>query len=75
MRQLLAGGVPGPGVVVEGITEAKYAFKAARNRQKRQKNRRFRARFGLKIAKNAVFRSKVLNKIYSRDVFREIHEF
>jgi hypothetical protein len=33
------------------------------------KNRRFRALFSLKIAKNPVFLSKVLNKIYSPDVF------
>jgi hypothetical protein len=36
---------------------------------------RFCARFGLQIAKNAVFCSKVLNKIYSQDIFRGIHEF
>ncbi len=30
-------GVPGPEVVVEGITEAKKAYKAALNRQKLQK--------------------------------------
>ncbi len=35
------------GVVVERITEAKKAFKAARNRRKRLKNGQFRARFGL----------------------------
>jgi hypothetical protein len=33
------------------------------------KNSWFPAVYGLKIAKNAVFRSKVLNKIYSQDVF------
>ncbi len=27
------------------------------------------------ITENTVFHSKVLNKIYSRDVFREIHKF
>jgi hypothetical protein len=52
-----------------------YTFTAVRNSQKRQKNRRFRARFCLKIAENAVFCYKVLNKIYSRDVFQGIHKF
>jgi hypothetical protein len=69
VRQLLAGGVPGPGVVVEGITEAFKAFKAAHNRQKRRKTGRFYACFGLKIAENAIFPSKVLNKIYPRGIF------
>ncbi len=36
---------------------------------KMAKNGWFRAHFGLSIAENAVFHSKVLNKIYSRDVF------
>jgi hypothetical protein len=41
--------------------------------RKTAKNRRFSALIDLKIAKNATFYSKVLNKIYSQDVFRGIH--
>ncbi len=61
MRRLLAGGVPGPGVAVEGVKEVKYDFKATRNIQKRRKNGRFPALIDLKNAKNAVFYFKVLN--------------
>ncbi len=42
---------------------------------KNNKNGRFRARFGLVIAENAVFHSKVLNKIYSQDIFEEYINF
>jgi hypothetical protein len=38
-------------------------------------NGRLPALFGLKIAKNAVFCLKVLNKIYSQDIFREIRSY
>jgi hypothetical protein len=34
-------------VVVESFIEVVYTFTAVRNSQKRRKNRRFRARFGL----------------------------
>jgi hypothetical protein len=34
-------------------------------------NGRFLTLFGLKIPENAVFRSKLLHKIYSQDVFEE----
>jgi hypothetical protein len=67
----LAGGVPGQGVLVEGVKEANKS-PAGRNTQNGTKNGRFPAFFGLKyrkIAKNAIFLSKVLNKIYSKDVF------
>jgi hypothetical protein len=36
-------------------------------------NCRFCAHFGLKTAENSIFPLKVLNKIYSQDVFWEIH--
>jgi hypothetical protein len=62
-------GVPGQGVVVEGVKEVKQAFPATRNVQKWCQNSRFPTLIDLKIAKNAVFYLKVLNKIYSRDVF------
>jgi hypothetical protein len=59
------GVVPGPGVVVEKFIQVIYTFTAVQNSQKRQKNGQFRACFGLLITENAVFCSKVLNKIYS----------
>jgi hypothetical protein len=42
-------------VVVEGVKEAKEAFQAARNVQKKCQNDQFPALIELKIAKNAVF--------------------
>jgi hypothetical protein len=65
----IKGGVPGHGVVVEGVKEVKQAFQAARNVRKRCQNGWFPTIIGLRIAKNAVFYLKVLNKIYSQDVF------
>jgi hypothetical protein len=56
-------------VVVEGVKGGKQAPsrpKITKNSAKKQAVSRF---FGLKIAKNAVFRSKVLNKIYFQYVF------
>jgi hypothetical protein len=61
--------VPGLGVVVEGVLKVKQAFQAARNVQKRRKNGYFPALLDLKNAKNAVFYLKLLNKIYSQDIF------
>jgi hypothetical protein len=42
---------------------------------KTAKNGQFCTHFGKYITENAVFLSKVLNKIYSQDVFRGIYEF
>jgi hypothetical protein len=42
---------------------------------KTAKNGLFHTLFGLEVAKNAVFHSKVLNKIYSRDFFKEYINF
>jgi hypothetical protein len=41
----------------------------AENHKNGMEIRRFHALFALKIAKKTVFRSKVLNKVYSKDVF------
>jgi hypothetical protein len=73
----MAGGVPGPGVVVEGVKKAKKDFKAARNIQNSAKMAGFwfPALIDLKNAKNAVFYLTVLNKIYSQDIFCGIHKF
>jgi hypothetical protein len=60
--------VPGPELVVEGVKEVKYDFKAARTIQ-RLKNGQFPALSDLKNAKNAFFYLKVLNKIYFQDKF------
>jgi hypothetical protein len=58
-------GVPGLGVVVEGVTEVKQDFQATWNIRKRHKKGRFPALINIKNAENAVFYVKVLNKIYS----------
>ncbi len=63
------GGVPGHEAVVEGVKEVKQASQVAQNVQKRRQDGRFAALVDLKIAENAVFYLKVLNKIYSRNVF------
>jgi hypothetical protein len=55
----LAGEVPGPGVVVEGIIEVILAFQAPQNIQKRRKNGWFPSLIDLKNARNAVFYLKV----------------
>jgi hypothetical protein len=62
---LLAGGVPGPGVVVEGVIEVKQDIKAARNIWNMRKNSRFPALIDFLKCQNTVFYLKVLNKIYS----------
>ncbi len=41
----------------------------AQNVEKQRKNRQFRGHLGLIITKNAIFCSKVLNKIYFRDIY------
>jgi hypothetical protein len=64
------GGVPGQGVAVEEFMLANKP-PAGQNSQNGAKKGWFCKLFGLKIAKNVVFRSKILNKIYSQDVFEE----
>jgi uncharacterized membrane protein (DUF485 family) len=64
----IGGGVPGQGVVVEGVKGVKYTPMLPGIYVK-IKNRRFCVLFGLLIAINVILCSKVLNKIYSRDVF------
>jgi hypothetical protein len=63
--------VPGQGVVLEGVKEVKLAYQDTWNVQKCCQNSRFPALIDLKIAENVVFYLKVLNKIYSKDVFEE----
>jgi hypothetical protein len=64
VRLILAGegGVPGQGVVMEGVKGVKYSPKPPRMCNNGEK-RRFPALIDLKIAKNTVFYLKVLNKI------------
>jgi hypothetical protein len=52
-------------VVVEGVKGGKEAPSRPKITKNGAKNGRLRALFGLKITENDVFRSKVLNKIYS----------
>jgi hypothetical protein len=65
----LAGGVSGQGVVEEDVKGSKKTSQPAEIHKIGIKNGWFPALFGLKIAENAVFHSKVLNKIYSQNVF------
>jgi hypothetical protein len=53
--------VPEQVVMVEGVKEGKYASLPAEIHKNSAENSRFPALSGLKIAKNSVFRSKVLN--------------
>jgi hypothetical protein len=53
--------VPEQVVVVEGVKGGKYTSLPAEKHKNSAENRRFPALSGLKIAKNSVFRSKVLN--------------
>jgi hypothetical protein len=55
--------------MVGGVKEVKEAFQAACNVRKRHQNGQFSALFALKIIENAIFWLKLLNKIYSQDVF------
>jgi hypothetical protein len=55
VSQLLAGGLPGPGVVMEGVKEVKYDFYAAQNIQKRHKNGQFPALIDFKNGKTQCF--------------------
>jgi hypothetical protein len=63
------GGAPGKGVVVEGVEASKKALMLAGIHKNGAKNRGFRALIDLKIAQNTIFHSKVINKIYSQDIF------
>jgi hypothetical protein len=70
------GGLPGQGVVVdEGVKEVKEASMPQNIYKNITKKRWFRAFIDLKIAENAVFYSKALNKIYFQDVFEEYKNF
>jgi hypothetical protein len=66
----LAGGVPGQGVVVEGV---KYVPKPPEMYENGDKTCGFPALIDLKIAKNAVFYLKVLNKISFREILGRIY--
>jgi hypothetical protein len=55
-------------MVVEEVKRRQISPQASQNKQKRHQKCRFPALFWLKIAENAFFRSKVLNKIYFQEV-------
>jgi hypothetical protein len=67
--------VPGPGVVVEGITEAKLAFKAARNRRKRQKKGGFAHVLAYKLPKTPFFAQKYFTRYTHETFFEEYTNF
>jgi hypothetical protein len=63
------GKVPRHGVVVEVVEANTPPPPPAKIHKNSAKNRRFPTLLGLKIAENIMFCSKILNKIYSPDVF------
>ncbi len=68
VRRLLAGGVPGPGVVVEGVIEVKLTFKATRNRRNQQKTCGFAHVLANKSLKTPFFAQKYLTR-YTHKMF------
>jgi hypothetical protein len=71
----LAGGAPGPGVMVEGVKEVKEDFYVARNIRKRRKNGWFLALLDFKNAENVVFYLKYLTKYTPKTFFEEYINF
>jgi hypothetical protein len=72
----LTGGVPGQGMVVEGVKLGKNAPMPAEIPEKgAPKIGGFPALLDLKITENAIFHSKVLTKIYSQNFFEEYINF
>jgi hypothetical protein len=65
----LAGGVLGLGLVVGGSKKSNKPSKLPGKYKNSAKTAGFPALFALKIAENTIFYFKVLNNIYSRDVF------
>ncbi len=63
--------MPCQGVVVGGVKEVNKPSKLPWMYE----NGRFPALFALKIDENAIFHFKVLNKIFSRDFFKEYINF
>ncbi len=69
-RRLLAGGVPGPGVVVEIFIEVIYTFTPVRNSRKRRKTGGFTHVLAYKSPKTPFFAPKYLTT-YTRETFFE----
>jgi hypothetical protein len=68
--------VRGLGVAVGGVKKVKKAFQAVRNVRKRRQKGQFPTLLALKIAqKKTFFNQKLLNKIYSQDVFKKYINF
>jgi hypothetical protein len=61
--------VPRQGVVVEGVKEGRKLSCRPKYTKTAPKMASFPAFIDLKIAENAVFHSKVVNMIYSKDCF------
>jgi hypothetical protein len=70
VHQLLAGGVPRQGSVVEGVKGVKYV-----PMQNGGKTGGFAHFLAYKSPKTPLFRSKVRNKIYSETFFEEYNNF
>ncbi len=64
----MAGGVPGQGMVVEGVKGVKYAPKPPGMYENSEKLGGLAALIDLKIAEKTVFNLKVY-KVYSQDIF------
>jgi hypothetical protein len=66
--QTIGGGVPGHGLVVEGVKGVKYAPKLLEMYENGKKIRQFHALIDLKSP-------KVLNKVYSQDFLEDYMNF
>ncbi len=70
MRRLLVGGAPGPWVVVEGVIEVKYAFKADG-----EKTDGFAHVLAYKSSKTPFFAQKYLTRYIHETFFEEYMNF
>jgi hypothetical protein len=68
-QEQLGGASARPGGGGGGSQRSQINLQSRPEYRKRHKNGRFPALIDLKNAKNAVFYFKILNKIYSQDVF------
>ncbi len=71
----MVGGVPGQGVVVEGVKGIKYAPHAARNIEKRQKTGGFLHFLACKLPKMLFFAQKYLTRYTPETFFEEYVNF
>ncbi len=74
-RRILAGGVPGPGVVVEIFIEVIYTFTVVRNSRKRLKTGGFAHVLAYKSPKTPFFAPKYLTTYTHETFFEEYTNF